>query len=137
MASVLRRDSGVGPQPAADSGTTEAAYSRPDERAVLQALGLLVHECKRPVWALEVTRCLVPKQARGGPDGRWVAIALGRLAAQGKVIQVRRWKTGTSRWTLPAEQTPSVPRGEKWLELAVAPAAAPARPHSMTPDEHG
>ncbi len=90
-----------------------APYTRPDEQEVLQALTALVGEYGRPVWALEVTRSLIDAHDQPGLDGRWVATVLSRLASQGKVIQVQRWRTGTSRWTLPTEQPPTPPTKNK------------------------
>lgn len=55
----------------------------------------------RPVWAHEVGTALFRQLGRGGFDGRWVGPALMRLAAQGRAVRVRRWRTDLSRWTLP------------------------------------
>jgi hypothetical protein len=71
---------------------------------VLEALAALVRERGRPVWALEVSRRMLP-ESRTGIDGRWVATVLSRLAAKGQAIQVRRWRSSTSRWTLPSQET--------------------------------
>jgi hypothetical protein len=112
MASAERRDPEIEPLRVSGPAAAEG-YARPDDRMVLQAVSSLVRERNRPVWALEVTRRLIPKQGAGGPDGRWAAIVLARLAAQGEIDQVRRWKTGTSRWTMPAQEQPGVPRSTR------------------------
>lgn len=108
---------GLGWTPMAD-GDANTPYSRPHEQAVLNALVALVRERGGPVWALEVSRRLAPGRTTSAIDGRWVATVLARLAAQGKVIQVRRWRTGTSRWTLPDERNTEESR----------PPRTPARP---------
>ena len=78
----------------------ESSYS-PQEDDVLAVLTSLVHDSGRPVWAREVRRKLFTQLGHGGSDGRWVAVALKRLAQQGRAVQIRRWRTDTSRWTLP------------------------------------